>query len=76
MRNMSCSKKQKILHERRLFELFVKYFVVHQNERALCLICQNNTACLQELNIKLNYNSRHSEQIQGNLSQLRVDKAN
>jgi len=47
MRNMSCSKKQKILHEGWMFELFVKYFVVHQNELALCLICRNNIACLK-----------------------------
>ena len=65
MRSTSCSKKQKIFHEGRMFELFVKYFVVHQNERALCLISQNNIACLKEVNIKRNYSSRHSEQYEG-----------
>jgi len=40
MRNMSTSKKRKILDEGRMFndEWFVKYFVVQQNEKALCLI--------------------------------------
>jgi len=37
---MSTSKKRKILDEGRMFndEWFVKYFVVQQNEKALCLI--------------------------------------
>jgi len=67
MRSMSCLQKRKIRHERRMFnnELFVKYFVVQQNERALCLICRNNITCLKEFNIKRNYNSRHSEQYKG-----------
>jgi len=56
-------------------EWFVKYFVVQQNERGLCLICRNNIACLKEFDIKRNYNSRHSEQYEGILGQLRVDKA-
>jgi len=49
MRSMSCSQKRKILVEERMFndELFVKLFVVQQNERALCLICRNNIACLK-----------------------------
>jgi len=46
-------------------ELFVKYFVDQQNERALCLICRNNIACLKEFNMKRNYNSRLSEQYEG-----------
>jgi len=29
-------------------EWFVKYVVVQQNERVLCLICRNNIACLKE----------------------------
>jgi len=28
---------------------FVKYFVVQQNERALCLVCLNNIVCLRDL---------------------------
>jgi len=63
MRSMSSSKKQKIRDEGRMFndEWFVKYYVVQQNEKALCLICRNYIACLKEFNIKRHYNSRHSE---------------
>jgi len=43
--------------------------------KGLCLICQNNIACLKEFNIKRHYNSRQSEQYEGILGQLRVDKA-
>jgi len=52
LRSMSRSRNRRIL-ERRMFnyEWFVKLFVV-QNERALCLFCRNNIACLKEFNIK------------------------
>jgi len=57
-----CSKKRNILDERMMFkdEWFMKYIVVQQNERALCLICGNEIACLKKLNMKRHYNSRHS----------------
>jgi len=55
-----CSIKRNILDEGRMFndEWFMKYFVVQQNERALCLICRNEVACLKKLNMKRNNNSR------------------
>jgi len=57
-----CSKKRNILDEGRMFndEWFMKYFVVQQNERALCLICRNEIACLKKFNTKRLCNSRHS----------------
>jgi len=77
MRSMSCSKKWKILVEGRIYNdvLIVKYFVVQQNERALCLICRNNIVRLKQFNIKRHYNSRHWEQYKVILGQLPVDKA-
>ena len=51
------SKKRKITDEERAFndEWFEKYFVVQQNKKAVCLICQSNIACLKEYNIKRHY---------------------
>ena len=70
-------KKRKI-NEGRIFnnEWFVKYFVVQQDEKAICLICQSNIACLKEYNIKWHYNSQHSKTYDKILGQLRVVKAN
>ena len=71
-------KKRKINDEGRIFtnEWFVKYFVVQQDEKAICLICQSNTACLKEYNIKRHYNSQHSKKYDEISGQLRVDRAN
>jgi len=33
-------------------EWFMKYLVVQQNERALCLICRNEIACLKKFTMK------------------------
>ena len=51
------SKKRKITDEGRAFndEWFEKYFVMQQNEKVFCLICQSNIACLKEYNIKRHY---------------------
>ena len=49
MRSMSCLKKRKNLEGRMSDdEWLVKYFVVQQNARALCLIFRNNIACLKQ----------------------------
>jgi len=56
-------------------QVVCEVFCCSTNERALCLICRNNIACLKEFNIKRHYNSRHSKQYDGILGQLQVDKA-
>ena len=70
------SKKRKISDGRRAFndEWFEKYFVVQQNEKTVCLICQSIIACLKEYNIKRHYNSIHAKKYGGILGQLRIDK--
>jgi len=70
------SKTRSILDEGRMFndEWFMKYFVVQQNERALCLICQNEIACLKNFNMKRHYNSRHSVKYEGILGRCEWSK--
>ena len=72
------SKNRKIIDEGWAFndEWFEKYFVVQQNEKVFCLICQSNIACLKEYNIKRHYNSIHAKKYDGISGQLRIDKAN
>ena len=70
--------KRKLNNERRIFnnEWLIKYFIVQQNKKAVCLIVQNNIACLKENNIKRHYNSPRSKKYDEISGQLRVDKAN
>ena len=51
----------------------MKYFVVQQNEGALCLICRNNIACLKESSGTITPDTQcNTKEILGN---LQVDKA-
>ena len=66
------SEKRKITNERWVFNngWFEKNFVVQQNKKAVCLICQSNIACLKEYNIKRHYNSIHAKKYNGISKQL------
>jgi len=74
---MSCSTKQKILDEGQMFsdEWFLKYVVVQQNEKTLCLIYSKNITCLKEFQYHAAQPVQTFRTIQGNLGHLRVDKA-
>ncbi|XP_046863687.1 EPM2A-interacting protein 1-like [Xenia sp. Carnegie-2017] len=60
---MSASKKRKIDDEKRIFnkDWSNKYFVVQNNQGAVCVICQTTIAIMKEYNIKRHYTTTHAK---------------
>lgn len=74
----SCSKKRSIDDEHRVFnkKWELQYFFCENNNRVLCLICNQVLAVPKEYNLRRHFQTLHGEKYESLQGQLRVDKLN
>lgn len=69
-------KKRKIDSECRTFkdQWNIQYFVIESSKKALCLICNETIAVLNEYNIKRHYETKHFQNYSKYTGSLRTEK--
>ncbi len=61
--NLKIFKKRKFNYENRSFntDWELKYFFINQNEKPICLICNNSVTAFKASNIKRHYDTLHAK---------------
>lgn len=73
---MAAVKKRKVDSECRVFnqQWTSDYFVIDNNNKALCLICNETVAVLKEFNVRRHYETKHKSNFSNLTGKLREDK--
>lgn len=73
---MATSKKRKIDLECRIFnqQWTYDYFMIENNNKALCLICNETVAVLKEFNVRRHFDTKHKSKFLNLTGKLREDK--
>lgn len=73
---MSAAKKRKIDSECRVFnkQWTSDYFMIDNNNKALCLICNETVAVLKEFNVRRHYETKHKSKFCNLSGKLKEDK--